>query len=201
MYNHVGLAHMNLLRLLSLILLIALCSGCKKPGKVYFVPIGDAPTAEINDLVNHYHEKFGIVAEVLPPIKPFENDYDRARQQYIAEGLVQTMLRMSDYRMSPSDVLIGITADDIYPRSRDWQFCFGYRFGEQRAAVVSTARMSLHYAGQPQAEANLRQRLRKVVTKDIGILYFGKPDSDNPRSVMYKNILGIQELDLVSEDF
>lgn len=182
-------------------LLMALCSGCKKPGKVYFVPIGDAPMAEINDLLSHYREKFGIAAEVLPGIKPFDTDYDRSRRQYVVEALGQTMLQMSDYRMSPLDLLIGITAHDIYPRSRDWQFCFGWRWPEQRAAVASTARMSLHYPGEPAGEANLRQRLRKVVTKDIGIMYFGKLDSNNPRSVLYGNILGIQELDLVSEDF
>ncbi len=61
--------------------------------------------------------------------------------------------------------------------------------------------MSLHYLGEPSEEATLRKRLRKVVTKDIGLLYYGKPDSDNPRSVLYNNIMGIQELDHVTENF
>jgi hypothetical protein len=40
-----------------------------------------------------------------------------------------------------------------------------------------------------------------MVTKDIGILYYGLPQSDNPRSVLYNGILGIQELDSVGEEF
>ena len=68
-------------------------------------------------------------------------------------------------------------------------------------AVVSTARMGLHYLDQPLLGATSEVRLQKMVTKDLGILYFGRPLSRNPHSVMYDQILGIQELDEVSEDF
>ena len=44
-------------------------------------------------------------------------------------------------------------------------------------------------------------RLRKMVTKDIGILYYGLPQSSNPHSVLYNRILGIEELDAVGEQF
>ncbi|HKV94604.1 MAG TPA: hypothetical protein VJW20_18815 [Candidatus Angelobacter sp.] len=60
--------------------------------------------------------------------------------------------------------------------------------------------MDLHYPGE-QEGTSLRQRLRKVVTKDVGLLYYGKQASENPRSVLYNNIGGIQELDQVTEDF
>ena len=98
-------------------------------------------------------------------------------------------------------MLIGITSDDIYPQSQGWQFCFGWRVEEQRAAVASTARMSLRYPGEPSGGTTLRERLRKVVTKDVGLLYYRKEASENPRSVLYSGIMGIQELDRVSEDF
>jgi hypothetical protein len=44
-------------------------------------------------------------------------------------------------------------------------------------------------------------RLRKIVTKDIGILYYGLPQSQSPKSVLYSQIMGIEELDAVGEDF
>ena len=47
----------------------------------------------------------------------------------------------------------------------------------------------------------MQKRLRKAVTKDIGILYFGKDPSSDPRSVLYGDIGGIEDLDRVSEDF
>jgi hypothetical protein len=55
--------------------------------------------------------------------------------------------------------------------------------------------------GQPADQALLDTRLRKVITKNIGILYFRLPQSNDPRSVLYKSILGIDDLDRVGEDF
>ncbi len=189
-------------RFAAFILLMLLTVGCKKSEKIYIVPIGDAPVAEINDLAAHYQEKFGMRVEVLPPLKPVYGDFDGDRQQLIAEHLTQTMLQAySDYREKKTDVIIGITGQDIYPKSENWAFCFGWRDEDGHAAIASTARMDLHYPGEPSEQATLRNRLRKMVTKDLGILYFAKPQSDSPRSVLYSGIMGIQELDQVSEDF
>ena len=192
---------MVLRKLLPLIILLCLVPGCKKAPKIYLVPIGNVPADEIVDLANHYHEKFGVPTEILPGIKPGDRDVDGMRQQLIAENLLQTLLEnYSDIRTVKGDILIGVTSNDIYPKSQDWQFCFGWRNQDQLAAVVSTARMNLHYPGEPEG-TSVRQRLRKVVTKDVGMLYYGKPASENPRSVLYNNIGGIQELDQVTEDF
>ena len=68
-------------------------------------------------------------------------------------------------------------------------------------AVVSTARMNLFYPGESMPIASVSSRLRKMVTKDIGIMYYHREASSNPRSVLYNGILGIEELDQVSEDF
>ncbi len=96
---------------------------------------------------------------------------------------------------------LGITGQDIYPLGENWRFCFGWRIVESRAAIVSSARMNLEYPGEPPAEATLEKRLRKTVTKDIGILYYGMSSNNNPRSALFSGILGIQELDRVTEDF
>jgi len=98
---------------------------------------------------------------------------------------------------NPSSILIGITSEDMYPLSEDRQFCFDWRAGEMRSAVVSTARMNLQYEGEPIAVANVTAHSEKVVAQDIGILYDHKNASGNPRSVLFNGILGIAELDLV----
>ena len=56
-------------------------------------------------------------------------------------------------------------------------------------------------SGRPSEEARPEIRLCKMVTKDIGILYYGLPQSSNPHSVVYNRILGIEELDAVGEQF
>jgi predicted Zn-dependent protease len=192
-------------RLRDLLVLFAIClcvTGFNKTKNLYFVPIGDAPTSEIEALVTHYREKFGIEIHVLSPIVASPSDLDTNRQQLIAENVIQTMLRSyPNYASDASSVLIGITGQDIYPRGVGWRFCFGWRISEAHSAIVSTARMNLEYPGEPLVEATLEQRLRKTVTKDIGILYYGMSPNNNPQSVLYGGILGIQELDRVSEEF
>ena len=44
-------------------------------------------------------------------------------------------------------------------------------------------------------------RLRKMVGKNIGIMYFGLEMSADPASMLYANIGGPQELDAMSEQF
>ncbi len=96
--------------------------------------------------------------------------------------------------------MIGITEEDIYIRKSSWQFAFSYR-AENRFAVVSSARMNPVNFDQPNDQALLHTRLRKMITKNIGILYFGLPQNNDPRSVLYRSILGVDELDRVGEDF
>jgi hypothetical protein len=89
----------------------------------------------------------------------------------------------------------------MVPLSEDWQVCFGWRVGEIRSAVVSTVRMNPQYEGGAIAVANVTARFEKVVKKDIGVLYYHKNASGNPRSVLFYGILGIEELDQAREDF
>ena len=44
-------------------------------------------------------------------------------------------------------------------------------------------------------------RIRKMVTKNIGVLYYHLPQSIHPKSAMYGAIGGIEELDFMGEDF
>lgn len=185
--------------------LLSTASACEKSDKVYniyFVPIGDAPTSEIDDLVAHYQQKFGLKSTVLPALIPGPYEVSPTRHQLIAENVLAFMRKTYfQYVKNNSSILIGITSDDMYPLGQDWQFCFGWRQPEIRSAVVSTARMNLHYKGEPASEANETSRLQKVVTKDIGIMYYNKLPSNDPHSVLFDGILGIEELDQVTEDF
>jgi hypothetical protein len=57
------------------------------------------------------------------------------------------------------------------------------------------------YLGITPGEELLRSRLRKMVLKNIGIMYYGLPVSRDPRSVLYGNVLGPDDLDYMSEFF
>jgi hypothetical protein len=73
---------------------------------------------------------------------------------------------------------------------------------QSRLAVVSTARMERGCLGLFAAsEHRQAARLRKMIGKNVGALYFGLPLSSDPRSLMYAYIGGPQELDRMSEVF
>ena len=153
-------------------------------------------------LVQYYSQKYKLEITIADRIPVEPAALDVSHRQLIAENLASSLRnRVPEAAKDPESVLIGFTTEDMYPVSQAWQFAFGWRLGSARAAVVSTARLSLTSIGQTSDQELLATRLRKIVTKDLGILYFGLPQSENPKSVLYNQIMGIEELDAVGEDF
>jgi hypothetical protein len=112
----------------------------------------------------------------------------------LVDGLRLTYVEAGD----ANALVIGVTTADIYLAGvPQWSWAFGMRQGN-RLAVVSTARME---SFGPFADLIEQARLRKLLTKYVGTMYFGLPTSDDPKSVLYDNILGPADLDRMGEDF
>lgn len=163
---------------------------------VYLAPFDDFPREDADALVAHYREKFDLTIEVLPSIPVPPGAMDAQRGQLIAERLIDSIAAHEVVATDPGAVVIGLTDLDMYIAGTDWNYAYGLR-SRGTLAVVSAARMD---AGFANAERQ-HQRLRKMVTKNLGIIYYGLPVSDDPRSVLYRDILGPQDLDYASEDF
>jgi hypothetical protein len=164
---------------------------------VYFAPIGTYPTAEVDLLVSHYREKLGLEIAVLPTVRVPAEGFDRTREQLIAEGLIDAIRRTDAAVNDPSAIVIGLTSTDMYIAAKEWRYAYSLR-NDDRYAVVSTARMG---DGLFVDDARRMRRIQKMVTKNLGILYYRLPQSDDPGSVLYRNILGPGDLDRASEDF
>jgi predicted Zn-dependent protease len=208
------MSRLNQIKLLSPILLaliLSLCLNCaprakyvpldtknlKGSGKIYFVPLGDFRPTEIEKLIAYYKSKYGLSIETLPHLAIDSTVMNSERLQLTAEAVIASIKDKNPALANdPQAILIGLTTEDMYIARYDWQFTFSGR-QEGRYAVVSNARMSL---GKPSAD-KAHSRLRKMVTKNIGILYYRLPPNDDPRSVLYKNVGGISELDAMGEEF
>lgn len=162
---------------------------------VYFAPIGDFPTEDTEALVTHYREKFGLTIAILPSIAFPREAYDRNRKQLVAERLIDTIGATHAIAADPAAIVIGLTSDDIYIASEDWRYAYGLR-AQGHLAIVSSARLDDGFMGSQRM-----RRLQKMITKNIGLLYFGLSVSDDPGSVLYRNVLGPNDLDKMSEDF
>ena len=100
----------------------------------------------------------------------------------------------------PRAIVIGLTTYDLYIRAYSWQWAFAFR-QDNRLAVVSIARMDPTNWGEPPNPDRLRTRLRKMVSKNLGIMYYGLPESSSRSSVLYGPILGLDDLDSIGETF
>lgn len=189
--------------LLAWVLLAAVsCSGSSAAGqKVYVLAIGELESVRLDALQAYYKQRYGLTIEILPPIRVESVVVDNSRRQLIAEELIGLMKRRyPEHARSPQAILIGITEGDMYIREFTWQFAFAYRQNE-RFAVVSSARMDpVNFGFLPDDEL-LQTRLRKMVSKNIGILYYKLPQKSDRNSVMFGPIMGIDDLDSIGEDF
>ncbi|MGH9955923.1 MAG: hypothetical protein ACREBC_02190 [Pyrinomonadaceae bacterium] len=176
-------------------------AGCLRKRKLYFVPLGDFSTAMVDDLASYYRNKYGLLVETLPSVPLIAKAINPERQQLIAEAAVEIMREANpQLRNDPQAILIGLTTHDMYIAKYDWRFSFSWR-EQGKYAVVSSGRMNLPIGGRSVSADEIRTRLRKMVTKNIGVLYYHLAQSDNPRSVLYRNVGGIQELDYMGEEF
>ena len=168
--------------------------------QIYFVPIGDFPAGQLDSMVEFYRQSYGLEIPILKSVPIDDSARDPGRQQIVAEKLMAS-LRAGTGKYDRKAILIGFTSEDLYPASQNWQFCFGWRDASTRTAVVSTARLNLRRDSAPFAADISVARLRKVVTKDIGMLYYGLPQNGNPKSVMYEFMVGIDDLDQAGDEF
>jgi len=174
----------------------------QRAGKIHFVPIGEFPSPPRDRLVNYFKEKFGLSIGTLPPIPIERTAFDERRRQLIAEellGLIQR--RYPDLAKDPGALVIGITVGDMYIRNRpEWRY--GFAAGDTvKLAVVSSARMDPTFYREPSDPEVLHVRLRKMIAKYIGYMYFRRSQSHDRRSVMYGPILGVDDLDSMGEDY
>ena len=178
------------------------CGGSSSAGqKIYFAAVGEMRSVHLDALQAYYKQRYDLTVEILPPIGLEPMVVDERRRQLIAEELIELMKRRyPEHARSPQSILIGITEGDMYIREVDWRFAFAKRDGD-RFAIVSSARMDPVSFGYLPDEELLQTRLRKMLSKNIGIMYYKLPQKSDRRSVMFGPILGIDDLDSMGEDF
>jgi len=169
---------------------------------VYFVPIGNLAVVDVPYLVGYYQQRFGLTITPLTAIAPGRT-FDPRRRQFQAEALIRSIeAGYPDIANDGRSILIGITEADIYTASENWRFALGLR-AQGRLAVVSSARMDLDHVnhGTPVDSVALHGRLTKMISRELGFLYYRLPISRNQKSVMRSSIMAVDELDDLGEDF
>lgn len=169
--------------------------------KLYFVPLSNFSAAALTKLVNSCKQKTGLEVTVMQPVPFTLSTVNKQRQQVIFEEAVDLIkLRYPKLAADPNAIVIGLTNEDMYVRKEKWQYAFAYP-KEGRFAIVSSARMDPVNIDGFADDALLEARLRKMVLKEIGVLYYLYPVNHNSRSLLYDEIHAVEDLDKMGEDF
>ena len=166
--------------------------------RVYIVPLGDMQGLGLDDLPEFYRREYGLSVEVLAPISLEPRLRNDSRRQLIFEELVALLHRQRpDLARQKTAYLIGVTDEDMYIAKQNWNFAYTAYDLPNRVGVVSTHR----FVPEPLAgnERLFRSRIRKMVSRTIGFVVFDLPRSDDPSSVLYKDLYGSSSADLMSE--
>jgi len=169
--------------------------------KLYFVPLSDFSAASLKRLVNFYKQKLGVEAILTRPVPFALSTIDKRRQQVVAEYAVELMKsHYPNLAADPNAIVIGLTDEDMYIHGEKWQYAFSYRNG-RRFAIVSSARMNPLSLGGAANDELTEARMRKMILKNIGVLFYRYPTNHDPRSVLYDGVAGVGDLDNMGEDF
>ena len=167
--------------------------------RVFLVPL-DADPRFLRLLREYYQRELGLDLAVLPEVVLTDDAWDPAREQFVAQRLTELIYRKYWRLRWPSrSLVIGVTSRDMYIEGVSWSFAFSVRH-QERIGVASYARMDPEFLGDPPNEDLLTTRLRKIVSRDIAFMGYHLAPSDDPRSLLYRNVLGLEELDALEEN-
>jgi predicted Zn-dependent protease len=167
-------------------------------GRVYLVPLDRFPAGRARALASQLERKLRVRVSVTRRKQSPSSAYYAKRKQIVGDAVTRLVLRRSPLLADPGATVIGLTNRDMFILGEDWKFAFSLRDG--RVAVVSSARMNPTLFGLRADDELIYERLRKMVLKNVSILHFNEFENDDPRSVLYGNILSTDDLDFMTED-
>lgn len=170
----------------------------RRDADVYLVPVGDFAPKYLVDLASYYEDVFGLTLGVTPPLPTERSIVDLDRKQLITQAAIRLIAETcGGYSSNPRTIYVGVTHIDMYTQGIDWKFTYSQRIGD--FAIVTSSRTTRD-PQPPFAEiTEVHPGLRKLVTKTIGLLYYKKPKSSNPHSVLYDRVLSLDDLDAIDE--
>jgi predicted Zn-dependent protease len=181
---------------------IAPTGTCEGAGRrVCLLPLGHVSPSLIQHLVTHYAQQYGLDVIVMPPAAIPLEVTDSRRNQIDASLMLPYMADLAPVAYAdPDAVLIGISAVDLFDSDSLYRYVFGVkRTPMSPQGLISSFRMDPRTYGEPADEALFFSRARKLVSKYIGLLYYGLPESEDPASPMFRFPSGLDALDGMGE--
>ena len=170
-------------------------------GPVYIVPLGRLQSVSLDDLPAYYKKLLGLEVFLLPTMPLAREAYDQRRSQYAAEPLIGSIReRLPEVARGPDATVVAVLDDDLFAQALRARYLFAFR-GDGHVALVTLKRLAPPAWQFWSRGRVLEARMRKMITKNIGVVAYGLPLSTDPTSVLYGSIDTPEDLDLVRERF
>ncbi len=162
-------------------------------GSIGLICFGSFDYRELSFLPSRLRELLGLKALWAGHVPLPGSAYRRARGQYLASGLLESLTAMGGDHLK----LLGLTEEDLYAPGLN--FVFGQAQWGGRCAVVSLARLRPTFYGLPHRERLFCSRTVKEAVHELGHTFM-LPHCPNPYCVMcFSNCL--EDTDRKSEEF
>ena len=163
---------------------------------IWLVRIGRSERVPLQKLADDLFFRYRLPIGVQAEIETIPNyALDQREHQLIGEELLRLLGQF--YEARGSATIIGVTDYDMRSRSLDLSHTFSLR---KRAhfAVVSTAHLGGRVPDRLRGDTRYK-RTRKLVARNIGFLFFGRPEVDDPRSLFRSQMSGTDDIDALEE--
>jgi hypothetical protein len=163
---------------------------------IWLVRIGRSERVPLQKLADDLFFRYRLPIGVQAEIETIPNSaLDQRESQLIGEELLELLERFYDAHGSAT--IVGVTDYDMRSRSLDLSHTFSLR---RRAhfGVVSTAHLGGNVPDRIRGNTRYK-RTRKLVARNIGFLFFGRPEVDNPRSLFRSQMSGTDDIDALEE--
>ncbi len=167
---------------------------------VYLIPVGLAESESLAWTPSYYKSKLGIDLKVLPAIPLDPKLMNPARNQLNTDRWEEFLAaKYPEISRDPAAIVIGVTSSDMYIPGFVVRYAENFRH-EGRYGMVSSARLhppSLLEKWNPEW---LTSRVEKLLTKNLVMLYFDLPLSDDSTSLLSGGVLWGFQIDQIGGD-
>jgi hypothetical protein len=164
---------------------------------IWLVRIGRSERVPLQKLADDLFFRYRLPVAVLAEIDPIPNSaLDDAEHQLIGEELLGLLGQW--YGARGNATIIGVTDYDMRSRSLDLSYTFSLR-SSAHYGVISTSRLGGNVTDRIRGNTRYK-RTRKLVARNIGFLYFGRPEVDDPHSLLRSQMSGNDDIDALEEE-
>jgi hypothetical protein len=163
---------------------------------VFLVPLGDVRRVDVHALAAEVGRRYRVPASTLAPLPLPLWTLDPQEHALNGDQLIH-LLQMT-YSTRGRAAVIGITDYDMFSPNLGLHGLFSLR-NPGPYGVVSSSTLGASLFDRIRGH-DRHERVRKLVARNIGFLYLGRPESSDPHSLLRSSMSSVHDIDALKED-